>query len=167
MQREVSLVYTSIRRAKGQKIKLRFVRLWSDLNYCVMMHNVEGKHWIVNSLTTLGNGLVAYWLHFYHRDKNPWKRLLKEPKHHLVDSFKGFVPSWQEGHRRTELRSQVAHVELDEVLCWLSPPLHSVRASSRWGGPLPPVNSLEMQTYLEVCLHLLSTSEPNQGDSKD
>lgn len=122
MQREVSFVYTSIRIAKGQKIKLRFVRLWSDLNYCVTMHSVEGKHWIVHSLTTLGNGLVAYWLHFITVTRIPGKDYSRSESIILLTASKGL---FHRGKKGTAGQSCVAHVELDEVLCWLSPPTSS------------------------------------------
>lgn len=89
MQQEVFLVYTSTRTAKGQKIKLHFVRLWRDLDYCMTMHNVEGKHWIVNSLTTLGNGLVAYWLHFITVTRIPGKDYLMNKSIILFTASKG------------------------------------------------------------------------------
>lgn len=166
MQRGVSLVYTSTRIAKGQKIKLRFVR-WSDLNYC--MHNVESKHWIVNSLTTLGNGLVAYWLHFITVTRIPGKDFLMNESIILFTASKGL---FHHGKKGTTGQSCIAGWPM---WSWMRcsdgflPPLHSIQASSRWGGPLQSVNSLEMrsQTYLEVHLHLLSTSEPSQVDSKD
>lgn len=97
MQREVSPVYTSTRTAKGQKIKLHFVRLWSDLDYCMTMHNVEGKHWIVNSLTTLGNGLVAYWLHFITVTRIPGKDYLMNKSIILFTASKGLFHRGKKG----------------------------------------------------------------------
>lgn len=158
MQREVSLVYTSTRIAKGQKMKLHFVRLWNDLYYCVTVHNVEGKHWIVNSLTTLGNGLVAYWLHFITMTRIPGKDYLMNKSIILFTASKGLF------HRGKKGTARQSYTAGWPMWSWLRrsagflPPLYSIRASSRWGGPLPSVSSLEMrsQTYLEVRLHLLS-----------
>lgn len=97
MQREVSLVYTSTRIAKGQKIKLCFVRLWSDLNYCMTMYSVEGKHWIVHSLTTLGNGLVAYWLHFITVTRIPGKDYSRNESIILLTASKGLFHCGKKG----------------------------------------------------------------------
>lgn len=158
MQREVSLVYTSTRTAKGQKIKLHFVRLWSDLDYCMTMHNVEGKHWIVNSLTTLGNGLVAYWLHFITVTRIPGKDYLMNKSIILFTASKGLFHRGKKGTAEDRAAQPGGPCGAGWGALLAPLPLYYIRASSRWGGPLPSVSSLEMctQTYLEVRLHLLS-----------
>lgn len=136
MQWEVSIVCTSSRIAEIQKIKLRFVRMWSNINYGVIMYNVDGKCWIVNSLTTLGEWLDSILVTLCHCDKNPWQGILNKGKTYLVYSFTEFGSSWQGRHGRTELRTAWWSV-WSRMWCpadFLPTPLHSIQASRRWDG---------------------------------